>query len=75
MLRPIWDQEHEMDEGLMPYPDELRTAESVRKDRAIPGADGDGRDHNEVDPALEAELEEARSLRLEKRWRDQDRCR
>jgi hypothetical protein len=60
---------------MSPYPDELRTAESVRKDRALPGPDGDGRPLNEeLDPALEAELEEARSLRLEKRWRDQDRA-
>lgn len=61
----------------MPYPDENRLAESVAKERrAIPGADGDSRPLDEEnDPALEAELDEARSLRLEKRWRDQDRAR
>ena len=59
----------------MPYPDELRTHESVMKDRqAMAGPDGDPRPLDVADPLLEAELDEARGLKIEERFRQQDRA-
>lgn len=59
----------------MPYPDELRTFESVYKDIARPGPDGDDRPLEEGnDPDLEAALDEDRALRIERRLRDKDRA-
>lgn len=60
----------------MPYPDELRTIESLARDRqALPGPDGDPRPLEEpMDSGLAAELDEQRGLQIEQRLRDRDRA-
>lgn len=55
--------------------EELRTRESVARDYARPGADGDSRPlDEEIDPEVEAALDHDRALRIEKRLRDKDRA-
>lgn len=56
--------------------EELRTAESVQRDRrAMAGPDGDSRPlDEEIDPDLERALDEDRALRIERRLKDKDRA-
>lgn len=55
--------------------EELRTRESVAKDYARPGADGDSRPLDEaIDPAVEKALDEDRGLKIDQRLRDKDRA-
>lgn len=55
--------------------EELRSQESVLKDRSMPGPDGDSRPLDApLDTAVDTFLSEQRGLKIEERLRNEDRA-